>query len=60
MLRKRWANEIIDGFMVADKIEETIGSLKPEDYREETVKVKVEDLKTYLSGCTFLALCLLT
>jgi len=48
--RKRWANEIIDGFMVADKIEETIGSLKPGDYREETVKVKVEDLKTYLDN----------
>lgn len=48
--RKRWANEIIDGFMVADKIEETIGSLKPEDYREEAVKAKVEDLKTYLDN----------
>lgn len=48
--RKRWANEIIDGFMVADKIEETVGSLKPEDYREEAVKAKVEDLKTYLDN----------
>jgi len=48
--RKRWANEIIDGFMVTDKIEETIGSLKPEDFKEETVRAKVEDLKTYLEN----------
>jgi len=48
--RKRWANEIIDGFMVTDKIEETIKSLKPEDFKEDAVKAKVEDLKTYLDN----------
>jgi len=48
--RKRWANEIIDAFMVTDNIEETIGNLKPEDFEEQAVKDKVEELKTYLDN----------
>jgi len=47
--RKRWANGIIDGFMVKDEIEKTIEKLKPEEY-EEPVKSKVEELRTYLDN----------
>lgn len=47
--RKKWAKEIIDGFM-NDKIEYTIQNLKPEEFSEESVSIKVEGLKTYLEN----------
>lgn len=47
--RKRWAKEIIDGFM-DDKIEFTIEKLKPEEFAEETIRTKVTELKVYLEN----------
>lgn len=47
--RKKWANGIIEGFLEKDEVEKTIEGLNAQEY-EESAKVKVKGLKTYLSN----------
>lgn len=47
--RKRWAQEILDGFMEG-MVDKTIESINPCLYEDEAVKLKVENLKGYMEN----------
>jgi hypothetical protein len=47
--KKRWSNDIIDGFMNG-QIETTLNKINPQDYEDEKVSKKVAELKEYLGN----------
>lgn len=47
--RKRWSDNIIDGFMNG-KMEITLDGVNSEDYEDEKTSKKVEELKVYLEN----------